>query len=156
MVSLRQFEAADAAACCQVINAAVESMEGLDATARAFIVAKNVPATVGAELARSFALVAVGPAGVEAVGALDGDRLERVYVHPRCQGQGTGTLLVRALEAEARRRGVRRLALQASPASVTFYRALGFDALGEETSRSGEAVFVHVRMSKDLGEPQGR
>jgi hypothetical protein len=39
---------------------------------------------------------------------------------------------------------------------VTFYRALGFDALGEETSRSGEAVFVHVRMSKDLGEPQGR
>jgi GNAT superfamily N-acetyltransferase len=151
MVSLRQFEAADAGACCEVINAAVQSMDGLEPAARAFILARNVPEAIGAELARSFTLVAVGPAGVHGVGALDGDQLERVYVEPGCQRQGTGTLLVQALEVEARRRGVRRLILQASPSSVPFYQALGFAALGQETSRSGEAVFVHVRMSKDLG-----
>jgi GNAT superfamily N-acetyltransferase len=155
-VALRRFEPSDAQRCSEVINAAIQNMGELDAHTRAFIVARNVPEAIAAELGRSFTLVAVGPARVEAVGALAGEQLERVYVHPSCQRQGIGALLVRALEAEARRGGVRRLTLQASPSSVPFYQALGFVALGQETSRNGEAVFVHVRMSKDLGELQER
>jgi GNAT superfamily N-acetyltransferase len=125
-------------------------MDGLNPAARALILSKNVPETLGAELASGFALVACGPGGIEAVGMLVGAELRRVYVDPSCQGHGTGKLLVEELAAEASRRGHRRVVLQASPSSVTFYAALGFRELAEETTRNGDATFTHVRMEREL------
>jgi len=150
MLTLRRFEESDAAACCAVINACIPTMDGLNAAARAFILAKNVPEILGPELAGYFTLVAIGPEGIEAVGALDGAELKRLYVHPQSQGRGAGTVLVRALAAEAGRRGVTRLALEASPSSVTFYSSLGFYAQGEETLAHGMAEFRYVKMTKEF------
>ena len=73
-----------------------------------------------------------------------------MYVHPRRRRQGIGTMMVRSLEAEARRRGLTRVELQASPSSVAFYVLLGFRELAKEVTRNGDAEFVHVRMSKDI------
>ena len=150
MVSLRPFDPADAAVCCEIINAAIQTMDGLNARAKALVVSKNSPATVGADLARGFTLVAVGQEGIEGLGVLDGLEIRRVYVRPKLQGRGTGAQLVRALEDEARRRGLARIELQASLSSVAFYRALGYQEGVQETSRNGDAEFIHVRMSKDL------
>jgi GNAT superfamily N-acetyltransferase len=49
--------------------------------------------------------------------------------------QGIGTLLVRAVLAELRGRGIRVVCLAAVPASVPFYAALGFRA----TDSAGDA-----------------
>jgi GNAT superfamily N-acetyltransferase len=125
-------------------------MDGLNPAARNLIVSKNVPERLGAELAGGFTLVACGPSGIEAVGMLDGVELKRIYVDSSRQGHGLGKLLVEELVAEARRRGHRRVVLQASPSSVPFYAALGFRELGEETMRNGEATFNHVRMEMDI------
>jgi GNAT superfamily N-acetyltransferase len=154
MVSLRPFEPGDAAVCCEIINAAIQTMDGLNAQARALVVSKNDPESVGADLARSFTLVAVGQEGVEGLGVLDGIEIRRVYVRPKLQSQGTGTRLVRALEDEARKRGQARIELQASLSSVGFYRALGYQEGAKETSRNGDAEFIHVRMSRDLESSQ--
>jgi GNAT superfamily N-acetyltransferase len=99
---------------------------------------------------RCFTLVATGSDGLQAVGVLDGAEVKRMYVHPLPQRRGIGAAIVRALEAEARRRGLPRLELHASP-SVPFYLFLGFRQLATETRRNGDTEFVHVRMSKDLG-----
>ena len=53
--------------------------------------------------------------------------IEAVYVDPDAARRGIGAALVAALEREARARGARTLALDASLNSVPFYRALGFD-----------------------------
>jgi GNAT superfamily N-acetyltransferase len=150
MVSLRPFDPGDAAVCCEIINEGIQTMDGLNAPAKALVVSKNDPEAVGADLARGFTLVAVGPKGLEGLGVLDGIEIRRVYVRPKLQGRGTGTRLVHALEDEARKRGLARIELQASLSSVGFYRALGYREGAEETSRNGDAEFIHVRMSKDL------
>jgi GNAT superfamily N-acetyltransferase len=150
MTTLRHFAPADAAACCRLINEAIETMDGLNAPARALIISKNGPEAVGADLGRCFSLVAIGAAGLEGLGVLDGSEVRRVYVDPRLQRRGIGTMIVRALEAEARKRGLPRLELQASPSSVPFYLSLGFRTLQTETTRNGDAQFIHVRMHKDL------
>jgi GNAT superfamily N-acetyltransferase len=150
MLSLRPFEPGDAAVCCEIINEGIQTMDGLNAPARALVVSKNSPETVGTDLARGFTLVAVGPAGIEGLGVLDGIEIRRVYVRPDLQGRGTGAALVRALEAEARKRGLARIELQASLSSVPFYRALGYRQGAQETSRNGDAEFIHVRMDKEL------
>jgi GNAT superfamily N-acetyltransferase len=150
MVTVRRFVPDDAAACCEVVNEAVQTMDGLNEPARSSIVAKNIAPAMRDELGGCFALVAVGAAGVEAVGALAGAEIKRLYVRPGAQRRGTGARLVRELEAEARRRGLDRVELQASPSSVPFYVALDYRPLGEETTRNGDAEFRHVRMTKRL------
>jgi putative acetyltransferase len=53
--------------------------------------------------------------------------IEAVYVDPEAGRRGIGAALVAALEREARTRGARTLALEASLNSVPFYLAQGFD-----------------------------
>jgi len=125
-LTVRRFEPEDAAVCCEIINTAIVTMDGLNAPARALVVSKNVPEQLRGELMRGFALVAVGPDGPEAVGMLDGGEIARLYVDPKCQRHGAGALLVRALEVEARRRGLGSVELHASPSSVSTSRS-GFE-----------------------------
>jgi GNAT superfamily N-acetyltransferase len=150
MVTVRRFEENDARACCAVINASIQSMDGLNDAARAFVLAKNVPEVLGPELGRFFTLVAVTANGVEGVGALDGGELKRIYVHPEAQGRGVGKVILRTLETEARCTGLRYLKVSASPSSVSFYAAFGFRGSDEDILVIGNAEFRHVTMIKEL------
>lgn len=152
MIAVRPFEAADAEACCAIVNAAIAVMDGLNAAARALVIAKNGPGDLAADLAACHAVVAEGPAGIVGLGALAGSEIKRIYVRPDGQRQGTGRLLLEALEAEAARRGEKRLTLQASLSSVPFYLTLGYQRLGDDVTRNGEAEFHHVAMAKHLAD----
>lgn len=71
------------------------------------------------------------PVGCGALRLLDAEtaELKRMYVSPLERGQGLGRLLVDALEAEARARGVRRLVLETGvrqAAALALYRATGY------------------------------
>jgi GNAT superfamily N-acetyltransferase len=155
MTTLRRFEPTDAPACREIINAAIGMMDGLNAAARTLVIANNGVEAVSADLARCFTLVAVDGDAIVALAALDASEVRRVYVRPEHQRRGLGRLLVRALEAEARTRGLTGLELQASPSSVAFYQSLGYRELGRETSTNGEAQFLHVRMFRELGPLDG-
>jgi GNAT superfamily N-acetyltransferase len=125
-------------------------MAGLNAAARTLIATKNVPEALEAELAGALVLVAVDEAGLVGMGALQGHELVRVYVRPEAQRKGVGRTIVSALQAEARKRGLGTLTVHASPSSVPFYRSIGYQPEERVTSRSGEAEFTHVRMTKPL------
>ena len=66
--------------------------------------------------------------------ALDGDsgEIETAFVEPAEQGRGLALALLEALEALARRHGIRRLFLSSSLNAAPFYRRAGFTALREE------------------------
>ena len=96
--------------------------------------------------------MAEGAGEVQGLGALDSDgqEIKRLYVRPACQGRGIGTLLVTGLQSQARQAGLTSVQLHASPSSVPFYLALGFQQQGHETTVNGPAEFQHVRMYKPL------
>ena len=81
--------------------------------------------------------------------------IEAVYVDPDAGRRGVGAALVAALEREARTRGARTLALDASLNSVPFYLALGFevDAAAQHALAPGVALRCMV-MSKSLVPPE--
>lgn len=58
---------------------------------------------------------------------LHGD-LQSVYVRPAHRGAGTGAMLVDAVVAEARRRGMARLVVQSSGGAVTLYERAAFES----------------------------
>jgi GNAT superfamily N-acetyltransferase len=150
-VAVRDFAPSDATACCWIINANVAVMAGLNEPARRLIINKHVPDRLVLELGKMHAVVAVdGDDMVVGVAALDGSELTRFHVAQSHQGRGIGGALLMALEDRARKSGVHRLELLASPSSEAFYASYGYVSLGEDRATSGNAEFVNVRMEKEL------
>lgn len=148
---MRRYEQADAAACCRVINDAVVQMDGLNDAALDRVRASNSPARLDEDLGSWQTMVCEhGALGLVAVGALDGNEIKRVYVHPEAHGLGAGRAVMATLEATARQAGRTRLRLEASPSSVSFYEGLGYSAEDEATLAIDDAVFRFVRMSKQI------
>lgn len=73
--------------------------------------------------------VAEGGGEILGYSVLDDDRVRAVYVHPDHARCGVGTVLLRAVEAEAAGKGVQVLRLRASLNSVRFYEACGYEAV---------------------------
>jgi ribosomal protein S18 acetylase RimI-like enzyme len=80
--------------------------------------------------------------------APDAGRLFQMAVAPERQGQHIGQRLVRALEAEVGRRGVRTVTLHAREAAVGFYARLGYGVFGAAFSEVG---VPHRHMRRQLG-----
>ena len=69
------------------------------------------------------------PPGADGTGGVRAAELKRMYVEPSARGTGVAVALLRALEEEARRRGVVRLLLEtgtAQPEAVRFYEREGY------------------------------
>jgi GNAT superfamily N-acetyltransferase len=78
------------------------------------------------------------------------DHVGRLYVSPDHQRRGVAQALYAALEAEARRRGARRLHVEASDTALGFFHRMGFaDARAQRVERGGVRLRNH-RMQKPL------
>lgn len=148
---LRHFKPEDAQACCDVINASVTAMRGLNDAARFYIIAKNVPADLSAELQTGYSLVAEIHGHIVAVGSLSKDgEIRRIYVSPDMQKRGIGKAIMDMLEDAARKREMSEIRIHASPTSVEFYEQLGYVIVAHERTEIGNAVFETVKMTKSL------
>ena len=150
--TVRPYQEEDAPAACAVIMACIPVMAGLNALARQFLLTKNQPGTLHAELARYFSLVVVHGDTLVGIGALDRQEIKRVYVDPTYQGRGYGRALLQHLEAEAQRRGIREVWIESSPNAERFYARWGYTAHTRDHLAIGHARFAFVRMSKVLGD----
>ncbi|WP_405785728.1 MULTISPECIES: GNAT family N-acetyltransferase [unclassified Streptomyces] len=81
--------------------------------------------------------------GADAAAKNDGDPetavLGRLAVLGSARGRGVGARLVRALEDEARRLGLRGVYLEAQVHAIAFYERLGYTAYGPEFMDAGIA-----------------
>ena len=58
------------------------------------------------------------------------------FIHPDSKRQGVGKMLWQTVLSAARGQGMRRLRLDADPAAVSFYEAMGFTVIGETPSEA--------------------
>jgi predicted GNAT family N-acyltransferase len=87
------------------------------------------------------------PVGTARLDVRQDGRIGRVAVIKQFRRRGIGTLLMEALEQEARSRGLSKLWFHSQISAVPFYQALGYQAYGEEYM---EANIPHVSMEKWL------
>lgn len=77
--------------------------------------------------------------------------INAVYVHPEHVGRGVGTLLLAALEREARAAGLSRVTLNATLNSVLFYKARGYESCGSGMNTLPSGVELPcLRMEKSM------
>jgi len=86
--------------------------------------------------------------------------LGRLAVLRSARGGGVGAALVRALEDEARRLGLRGVYLEAQVHAIAFYERLGYTAYGSQfpdagirTGRCGGTSVPGVRMRSPMSQP---
>lgn len=79
------------------------------------------------------------------------NEVNAVHVHPHYTQIGVGTLLLNAVETEARAQNMRKLKVSASITAVPFYQARGYQAIERSfhTLRSGVEI-KSVSMEKSL------
>jgi N-acetylglutamate synthase-like GNAT family acetyltransferase len=84
-----------------------------------------------------FVLVAEADGRLMAFGAIipGTGELRAVYVAAAAKRSGVGSLILAALEAEARRLGIADLHMDASLSAVNFYRAKGFQEIERKQHR---------------------
>jgi putative acetyltransferase len=79
------------------------------------------------------------------------DHIDLLYVHPRLVRKGAASALLNVLEAEAQRRNVRVLHVEASITSRPFFAARGYELLTAQMVRVLGQDFLNYRMMKRLG-----
>jgi putative acetyltransferase len=78
------------------------------------------------------------------------DHIDMTYVHPEWQRQGVASSLLAALEADARRRNVSHLNVEASITSRPFFLARGYEVITPQIVTARGQDFLNYRMSKKL------
>ena len=125
--------------------------DALDVRIEVFVDEQGIPLALETDLEDATALHAVVYNGIEQVVATgrllpsQGGRAKvgRMAVKRVLRGAGHGAGVLRALKAEARRRGDRELVLHAQCSAQGFYERLGYQARGEVFEEAGLA---HVEM----------
>ncbi len=78
--------------------------------------------------------------------------LKRIYVEPTQRGRGVGDLILRHLEAEAARRGARRVMLETGPlqpAAVALYEKHGYHERGPFADYVADELTLFFEKSLD-------
>jgi GNAT superfamily N-acetyltransferase len=150
MIQYRQFEPGDAEPCRRLILACLDDLVGLGPGARDALRRRITVSPYAMDLARAFCLIAADGDQVAGIGALDDTIVKRMYVDPRYRCQGIGRAIHDRLEAEAVRRGVTALQLEASLNAVRFYLRLGYEIVEEKTWQVDGAVVRSTMMRKPL------
>jgi putative acetyltransferase len=78
------------------------------------------------------------------------DHIDMTYVDPERQRMGVASALLAEVEAEARRRGVGLLNVEASITSRPFFEARGYEVLTPQVVTVRDQDFLNYRMAKRL------
>ena len=118
------------------VDAWADGRVDVDAWERSFLQHYTLVARVGGEI--------VGFAD------LDGDYLDRLYVHKDHQRSGVATALVQALEQAAARQGHRRLVTHASITARPFFEKQGYQVVKEQQVERRGVLLTNFVMEKTL------
>ncbi len=104
-----------------------------------------------ASLLAHHTLVAESGGVVIGFGDIDGDYLDRLYVHEGWQGRGVATAIVAALEQHAQETGQTRMVTHVSVTARPFFERRGFAVVKEQQAERKGVLLTNFVMEKTLG-----
>jgi GNAT superfamily N-acetyltransferase len=87
---------------------------------------------------------------IKATGFYMEEEMGGVYVHPNCQKQGYGSMILEKLLDEAKKQKCRYIHLDATPLAKPLYLKFGFDLVGPAVQWVGKIPLHYFKMEKYL------
>lgn len=152
MISIRDFDPADAEAVSRVIVRNLELLNIKDYPAQTIqALAKfYTPERLIKESGHCHMVVGHDEAELLGTAAVDVDRVRNVFVAMDRHGEGIGRRLMLAIETYAREQRQSELFLHAVPSARGFYEKLGYEAVGRIEREVGSSKIVEIKMAKHL------
>ncbi len=158
MVQFRQFESENIDQCKTLIGTCSEEVvrsctDGYDELASAR--QAELCDLIRTRLCRTsfdsaFCIVALWQDQIIGMGVLDGKTIKSMYINPEVRSKGIGRAIYKKLEAEAWRKKLHTLDLEASINSVGFFEGMGFTPIGEKTLNLDGSIFKNISMQKKV------
>ena len=149
MITIRAFEPRDADAVSALIRRTMRESNSRDYPLHRLqlLIDYFSPAKVCQLAQERVCLVAEAHGQLLGTAALEGAELATFFVLPEYQGQGIGTRLLAAIEAQARMLGLTHITADSSLTGAAFYARMGYLRTGAE--REGTAG-VQIGMEKQI------
>ncbi len=103
-----------------------------------------------ASLQAHHTLVAESGGMIVGFGDIDGDYLDRLYVHKDWQGSGVATAILAALEQHARGNGHERIVTHSSVTAKAFFERRGYAVVKEQQAERKGVLLTNFVMEKTL------
>jgi GNAT superfamily N-acetyltransferase len=130
---IRQFEPADANACCEVVHACLALDSQLSQALYSTLRTIASPQAMRRRSTLFYIAVYESSNGVVGVAGLDMNEVRLLYVSPEHQSQGIGGALLDHLAAMVPSSMFADIFVYSTPAAAGFYSRRGFKAMGEYT-----------------------
>ena len=82
--------------------------------------------------------------------ALDKNWVVNFYVDYKIRGKGVGSKLFNFIEKFVKKKGIKKLILNSSPAAIQFYKKRGYKSKGKYKYHVGKALLLETLMEKRL------
>jgi N-acetylglutamate synthase-like GNAT family acetyltransferase len=128
---IRQFAAADAEACCEVIRACLASDSQLPPSLYTTLQILETPQAMRKRAALFYMAVYESGKDVVGVAGLDMNEVRLLYVSPKHQNQGIGEALLDHLESMVPPSMFADIFVYSTPSAADFYSRRGFKGMGE-------------------------
>jgi GNAT superfamily N-acetyltransferase len=149
-IEIRPATVDDAAAICRVAIRTLNETNARDypADVIATLVAGFSPQRIAGFIASRPFYVAIVGGAIVGTANLAGAEARAVFVDPGHQGKGIGAGLMAAIEDLARTRSLMTLQVASSITAESFYKKLGYLAVGARTGGTGQTIPMEKRLSQ--------
>jgi N-acetylglutamate synthase-like GNAT family acetyltransferase len=156
---IRQFQPADADACCELIHSCLALDSQISRTLYNVLRTRETPQAMWKRSTLFYLAVCEADSSVIGVAGLDMNEVRLLYVSPENQNQGIGGALLDHLEMLVPSSLFADIFVYSTPSAARFYRGRGFRAAGEYSfDLSGEqllTIFMRKPLSPGLVHRRG-
>jgi predicted N-acetyltransferase YhbS len=156
---IRQFQPADAEACCEVIHSCLALDTQISRTLYDALRTRETPQAMRKRSNLFYLAVCEADSSVIGVAGLDMNEVRLLYVSPENQSRGIGGALLDHLEMLVPSSLFADIFVYSTPSAARFYRSRGFKAAGEYSfDLNGEqlqTIFMRKPLPPGLVHPKG-
>ncbi|MBD3156822.1 GNAT family N-acetyltransferase, partial [Candidatus Peregrinibacteria bacterium] len=118
---IRQFKQSDSKKCSRIMNACQATMPEFNKDQVEFLVNKYTSEYIEKEYPRYFSLVYENNGKIKGVGLLMDTEIRGLYIDPEFHFKGCGKALLKGLENEAKKQGIKKIITKSYFGAEKFY-----------------------------------
>ncbi len=146
MIKIRKFQEKDAKICSKIISETVKKENIIAKKSQEDIIKASTPKALIERMKTRQYFVCERNLKIIGIGALNNNQVRTMYVLPELQNKGIGSLILKRIEKEAKKKNMKKLFLYTHPQSSRFYLKNNFQIIKKLKHRGDPVVYMEKKL----------